>query len=80
VLRASARRVAVGDIDAVADLADAARELDDDALPNAVIGLRGEGYGWTEIASGLDVTHQVATNAGAVAEKPLRTNGSVITR
>jgi hypothetical protein len=59
VLRAWARRVAAGDIDAVAGLAAAARELDD-ALRDAVTGLRGKGYSWAEIATRLSVTRQAA--------------------
>ncbi len=59
VLRAWARRVAAGDIDAVADLAAAARELDD-ALRDAVAGLRGKSYSWAEIATRLGVTRQAA--------------------
>jgi hypothetical protein len=42
VLHAWARRVAAGDIDAITDMAAAARELDD-AMREAVTGLRGKG-------------------------------------
>jgi len=59
VLRAWACRVAAGDIDAIGDLAAAARELDD-ALRNAVTGLRSKGYSWAEIAARLGVTRQAA--------------------
>lgn len=59
VLRAWARRVAAGDIDAIADMATAARELDD-AMRRAVTGLRGKGYSWAEIAARLGVTRQAA--------------------
>ena len=59
VIRAWARRVAAGDIDAVSDMAAAAHELDD-ALRNAVSGLRGKGYSWAEIAARLGVTRQAA--------------------
>lgn len=59
VLRAWARRVAAGDVDAIADLAGAVRELDD-ALRQAVAGLRGKGYSWAEIATRLAVSRQAA--------------------
>ena len=59
VLQAWARRVAAGDIDAIADMAAAARELDN-AMRDAVTGLRGKGYSWAEIAARLGVTRQAA--------------------
>ena len=59
VIRAWARRVAAGDVDAVSDMAAAAHELDD-ALHDAVTGLRGKGYSWAEIAARLGVTRQAA--------------------
>jgi len=59
VMRAWARRVAAGDIDAIADMAAAAGELDD-AMRQAVAGLRGKGYSWAEIAVRLGVTRQAA--------------------
>ena len=59
VLRAWARRVAAGDIDAITDMAAAAQELDD-AMRQAVAGLRDKGYSWAEIAARLGVTRQAA--------------------
>ena len=59
VLRAWARRVAAGDIDAITDMAAAAREVDD-AMRLAVTGLRDKGYSWAEIAARLGVTRQAA--------------------
>ena len=59
VIRAWARRVASGDIDAIADMAAAASELDD-AMREAVAGLRAKGYSWAEIAARLGVTRQAA--------------------
>lgn len=59
VLRAWARRVAAGDIDAITDMATTARELDQ-AMREAVTGLRGKGYSWSEIAIRLGVTRQAA--------------------
>ena len=59
VLRGWARRVAAGDVDAIADMAAATRELDQ-AIRAAVSGLRGAGYSWAEIAARLGVTRQAA--------------------
>jgi DNA-directed RNA polymerase specialized sigma24 family protein len=73
VIRAWARRVAAGDIDAVSDMAAAAHELDD-ALRDAVTGLRGKGYSWAEIAARLDVTRQAAQQRWGGRGKPPRMN------
>jgi hypothetical protein len=59
VLRAWARRVAAGDIDAITDMAAAVSELED-AIRQGVAGLRGKGYSWAEIAARLGVTRQAA--------------------
>lgn len=59
VLRAWARRVAAGDIDAIADMASATAELET-AMRRAVAGLRAKGYSWAEIAARLGVTRQAA--------------------
>ena len=59
VLRAWARRVAAGDIDAITDMAAGVGELEV-ALRQAVSGLRGKGYSWAEIATRLGVTRQAA--------------------
>ena len=59
VLRAWARRVAAGDIDAITDMAAAVGELED-AIRRGVAGLRGKGYSWAEIAARLGVTRQAA--------------------
>lgn len=59
VLHAWARRVAAGDIDAITAMATAARELDN-AIRQAVTGLRGKGYSWAEIATRLGITRQAA--------------------
>jgi hypothetical protein len=59
VLRAWARRVAAGDIDAITDMAAAVGELED-AMRQAVAGLRDKGYSWAEIAARLGVTRQAA--------------------
>lgn len=59
ILRGYARRVAAGDIDALADMTQLADELDA-SIRSAVAGLRGNGYSWTEIAERLGVTRQGA--------------------
>ncbi|HJQ00109.1 MAG TPA: hypothetical protein VJ851_00785 [Jatrophihabitans sp.] len=56
-IRAGGRRVADGDIEALAGLADLSAELDS-AITHAVNGLRAEGYSWAEIAARLGTTKQ----------------------
>ena len=58
-MRAYARRVASGDVDALADMTGLATELDE-AIGQAVIGLRDAGYSWAEIAAGVGATRQAA--------------------
>jgi hypothetical protein len=59
VIRAQARRVAAGDVDALADMTGLADELDE-AITQAVTGLRKAGYSWAEIAARIGVTRQAA--------------------
>ena len=59
VIRAHARRVAAGDVDALADMTGLAAELDE-AITQAVTGLRNIGYSWAEIAVRLGVTRLAA--------------------
>lgn len=59
VLRAWGRRVAAGDIDAIADMAAAAAELDA-AVSQAVAGLRARSYSWADIGARLGVSRQAA--------------------
>ena len=59
VIAAHGRRVAAGDIDAISDMTSIAAELDD-AISQAVIGLRAAGYSWSDIAARLGVTRQAA--------------------
>ena len=59
VIRAYSRRVAAGDIDAIADMAVTADEIDI-AIRQAIIGLRKRGYSWADIAARLGVTRQAA--------------------
>ena len=57
VMRAHARRVAAGDVDALSDMTGLGAELDE-AITQAVTGLRNIGYSWAEIAVRLGVTRQ----------------------
>lgn len=59
VIAAHSRRVAAGDIDAISDMTSIAAELDD-AIKEAVTGLRETGYSWADIAARLGVTRQAA--------------------
>jgi hypothetical protein len=59
ILRAYARRIAGGDIEALADLTSLANEVDT-AMRDAITGLRDFGYSWAEIGSRLGVTRQAA--------------------
>jgi hypothetical protein len=59
VLRAYARRVADGDVEALTLMLGLSAEIDD-AIGQAVTGLRGFGYSWAEIGSRLGITRQAA--------------------
>src|SRR5215468_1004786 len=59
IVRAYARRVATGDIEALTDLTTLAADIEA-AIQVAVIGLRNFGYSWAEIALRLGVTRQAA--------------------
>ncbi len=59
VLRAYARRVATGDIDALEAMTDLSAEIDA-AIGQAVTGLRAFGYSWAEIGTRLGITRQAA--------------------
>ena len=63
VLRAYARRVASGDVDALADMTGLAAERDE-VISQAVTGLRIAGYSWAEVAARLRVTRQAAQQRG----------------
>jgi hypothetical protein len=57
IVRAYARRVAAGDIEALGAKVGLAGELDT-AIHHAVIGLHGYGYSWTAIALRLGISRQ----------------------
>jgi hypothetical protein len=59
VIASYSRRVAAGDIDAITDMTSIAAEMDD-AIAQAVSGLRATGYSWADIAARLGVTRQAA--------------------
>jgi hypothetical protein len=57
VIRAYSRRVAAGDIDAIAEMAALADHLDI-AIGDAITGLRSIGYSWADVALRLGVSRQ----------------------
>jgi hypothetical protein len=59
VIAAYSRRVAAGDIEAITDMAALADHLDD-AIRQAITGLRACGYSWAEIAARLGINRQGA--------------------
>ncbi len=59
IVRAYARRVATGDVEALTDMVALSSVLDD-AIGDAVTGLRGHGYSWAEIAARLGISRQAA--------------------
>ena len=59
ILRAYARRVATGDVEALILMTGLADEIDT-AIGQAVTGLRRVGYSWAEIGSRLGITRQAA--------------------
>jgi hypothetical protein len=59
VIRAYSRRVAGGDIEAVADMTAIADEIGT-AIQDAITGLRRNGYSWADIALRLNITRQAA--------------------
>jgi hypothetical protein len=59
VIAAYSRRVAAGDIEAIARMAALADDLDQ-AIREAITGLRSCGYSWADIALRLGITRQGA--------------------
>ena len=59
VLRAYASRVATGDVEALSLMLGLSADIDD-AISQAVSGLREFGYSWAEIGSRLGITRQAA--------------------
>jgi hypothetical protein len=59
VIAAHGRRIARGDVEGIAALAEIATSLDA-AMSLAIQGLRTNGYSWTDIATRLGITRQAA--------------------
>jgi hypothetical protein len=59
VIAAYSRRVAAGDIEAITDMAALGGHLDQ-AMRDAITGLRSYGYSWADIAARLGITRQGA--------------------
>lgn len=59
IIRAAGRRIAAGDVEGLPEMLALERELDQ-AIGDAVRGLRGFGYSWGEIASRLKISRQAA--------------------
>ena len=59
IIRAYARRIAAGDVEALRDMVDVSSLLDE-AITEAVTGLRSHGYSWTDIANRLGISRQAA--------------------
>lgn len=69
VIRAYSRRVAAGDIEAIADMASVADEIAI-AMHHAIYGLRSTGYSWADIALRLGITRQAAQQRWGTASTP----------
>jgi hypothetical protein len=59
ILRAYSRRIATGDVESLTNLISLADDFND-AIQQAVNGLRATGYSWAEIGARLDITRQAA--------------------
>jgi hypothetical protein len=59
VIAAHGRRIAQGDIEGLATLAGLADDIDN-ALREAITGLRAAGFSWADIATRLGITRQAA--------------------
>jgi hypothetical protein len=59
ILRAYGRRVAIGDVESLAHMISLSDEIDN-AIQQAVDGLRAVGYSWAEIGARLGITRQAA--------------------
>ncbi len=59
IIRAHAKRVATGDVEALTDMVGLSTLLDE-AITDAVTGLRSHGYSWADIGSRLGISRQAA--------------------
>lgn len=72
ILKAFARRVAEGDVEALADLLAFSKQIDR-ATRDAVGGLREFGYSWAEIAQRAGITKQTAQERWGTTREPTTT-------
>src|SRR5690349_990107 len=70
VIRAYSRRVAAGDIEAVAAMIRLATDLED-ATRQAITALRGFGYSWADIGMRLGITRQGAQQRWGETPEPV---------
>ena len=70
VIRAYSRRVADGDIEAIAAMNRLVADLED-ATRQAITGLRGFGYSWADIAMRLGITRQGAQQRWGETPEPV---------
>lgn len=59
IIRSHARRVAEGDLEDLTEMLDVARMVDD-AIDEAVAGLRAQGWSWAKIGAAVGITKQSA--------------------
>ena len=70
VIRAYSRRVAAGDVEAIAAMNRLAADLEE-ATRQAITGLRGFGYSWADIAMRLGITRQGAQQRWGDTPEPV---------
>ena len=75
VIRAYSRRVATGDIEAIAAMNRLAIDLEE-ATRQAITGLRGFGYSWADIAMRLGITRQGAQQRWGETPEPVTDTSS----
>jgi hypothetical protein len=75
VIRAYSRRVAAGDIEAIAVMNRLGTDLED-ATRQAITGLRGFGYSWADIAIRLGITRQGAQQRWGEPPEPVMDTSS----
>ncbi|HEX9032769.1 MAG TPA: hypothetical protein VF834_13080 [Streptosporangiaceae bacterium] len=74
ILRAYSRRIATGDIESLAHLISLSDDIND-AIQQAVTGLRAVGYSWAEIGIRLGITRQAAQQRWGASPDPSRQLG-----
>ena len=75
VIRAYSRRVASGDVEAIAAMNRLAIDLEE-ATRQAITGLRGFGYSWADIAMRLGITRQGAQQRWGETPEPVTDTSS----